>query len=241
MRPRRRLVAFVHRLRIADELVERDRADHAAAFHQVVILRARERIRARRCVDELDAARRTTSASAVRSALALKPAPVADVAGARAAVAEVHGDAVVGVAGDREQRAADRAAAIAQLDDVADDLSVLAALQRRRARRLERRGRRRADERGVVPGQLGERLRQLLQPAVVGEAAVEDGRVGAEDDLERRRRPAAAAAGVAARAPRLSASTVFGANAVSGDRRRRAASAATTVSKSASPAACRCQ
>ena len=36
------------------------------------------------------------------------------------------------MADDREQRAADRAAAILQLDDVGDDLSVLAALERRR-------------------------------------------------------------------------------------------------------------
>ena len=40
------------------------------------------------------------------------------------------------------------------------------------------------DERGVVPRQLRQRLRQLLQPGVVGEAAVVDARVGPEDDLE---------------------------------------------------------
>ena len=35
--------AFVHGLRIADELVARDGAHEPAAFHQMVILRARER------------------------------------------------------------------------------------------------------------------------------------------------------------------------------------------------------
>ncbi len=56
--------------------------------------------------------------------------------------------------------------------------------------REARRGARR-DERGVVPRQLRERLRQLLQPGVVREAAVVHARVGAEDDLETLRRLAA--------------------------------------------------
>ena len=45
-------------------------------------------------------------------------------------------------------------------------------------------GGRRRDERGVVPRQLGHRLRQFLQPAVVREAAVVDRRVAAEVDLD---------------------------------------------------------
>ena len=45
-----------------------------------------------------------------------------------------------------------------------------------------------ADEHGVVPGQLRDRLGQLLQPAVVGEAAVEDRRIGAERRSRDRRR-----------------------------------------------------
>ena len=46
----------------------------------------------------------------------------ADVAGARAAVPEVHGDAVVGMSGHREDRRPDRAALVLELDDVAVDL-----------------------------------------------------------------------------------------------------------------------
>ncbi len=42
-----------------------------------------------------------------------------------------------------------------------------------------------ADEGRVVPGELGERVGQLLQPAVVGEPAVVDPVVAAEDELER--------------------------------------------------------
>ncbi len=41
-----------------------------------------------------------------------------------------------------------------------------------------------ADEGGVVPGHPVHRLGQLLEPAVVGEPAVPDRRVGAEDELE---------------------------------------------------------
>ena len=41
-----------------------------------------------------------------------------------------------------------------------------------------------AQDRGVVPGELGDRLGQFLQPAVIGEAAVVDRGVGAEDDFE---------------------------------------------------------
>ena len=49
-------------------------------------------------------------------------------------------------------------------------------------------GQRRVHPGGTVPGDLGQRLGQLLQPAIVGEAAVPDGRIGPEDDLEAGRR-----------------------------------------------------
>src|SRR5450432_917713 len=45
-------------------------------------------------------------------------------------------------------------------------------------------GRARADEHRVVPGQLGERLGQLLQPSVVRVAAVDDLRVDPEYELQ---------------------------------------------------------
>ena len=41
-------------------------------------------------------------------------------------------------------------------------------------------GARGADQRGVVPGQLGERLGQFLQPAIVRETAIPDGGIGAQ-------------------------------------------------------------
>ena len=103
---------------------------------------------------------------------------VADAPGAGAAVADVDGDRVGGVAWGDPHRHPQHAAFVPDLDQVA----VLD---------LERLGRVRRDQRGVVPGQLGHRLGHFLQPAVVGEAAVVDGGVAAEVDLgagHRRRR-----------------------------------------------------
>src|SRR5439155_3451857 len=97
----------------------------------------------------------------------------ADAARPCAAVAEVNGDAIVRMTDDREKRAPDRPCAISQLDDVAPDLAVLAAGECGRDTALQPRGRRRADEDRVVPRQLRDRLRQLLEPTVVCKAAVE--------------------------------------------------------------------
>ena len=40
------------------------------------------------------------------------------------------------------------------------------------------------DEHGVVPGELGHRLGQFLQPAVVGELSVVDGGIAADVELD---------------------------------------------------------
>ena len=40
------------------------------------------------------------------------------------------------------------------------------------------------DQRGVVPGELGNRLGQFLQPAVVGKAAVVNARIRTEDEFD---------------------------------------------------------
>jgi hypothetical protein len=182
---RRRLVVRAHGSGIADELVARDRAHHPAAFHQVVVLRAGEReLLAGAC--DLDA-RPERQRVGRADGVGVEPGAAGDAPAARAPVAEVHGDAVVRMADDLEQRAADRAAVMLQLDDVGDDLAVLAALERRRFGGAELRGRRGAGQHRVVPRQPCGPLRQLLQPAVVGEAAVEDRRVVAEGNLQTRR------------------------------------------------------
>jgi hypothetical protein len=162
----------VHGLRVADELIARHCAHHPASFHQVVILRARER--------RLLAGRNDFCANAecegVRrpDRVGVEAGARADVAGARAAVAEVHGRAVVRMTDDGEERAAHGPSAVLQLDDLADDLSVLATFECGRAFRAQLRGRHRTDQDCVIPGQPRDRLRQFLKPAVVGEPAVED-------------------------------------------------------------------
>src|SRR4029078_205210 len=45
-------------------------------------------------------------------------------------------------------------------------------------------GRRWADQNGVVPGELGDRLGEFLQPAVVGECTVEDDWISVEIELK---------------------------------------------------------
>ena len=67
---------------------------------------------------------------------------------------------------------------------------------------------------GIVPGELGDRLGQFLQPAVVGEAAVVDRRVGPENHFQLACRAAASAA--VPRSPRPAAPDVFAGSAVSG-------------------------
>src|SRR5204863_9669730 len=126
---RRSLVTFVDRFRIADVLVARRRAHHPAAFHQMVILRAGERELLDRAYDLRPGAerRRVGRPDRVRIEAGAGGHPTA----AGAAVPQMDGDAVVRMTDDGEQRASHRAAAIPQLDEIRDDLSVLAALKGR--------------------------------------------------------------------------------------------------------------
>ena len=89
----------------------------------------------------------------------------------RTAVAERDGDHAIRHSGKEPDGELERAAVVIE----ADPILVLEA---------ERFGRRRADERGVVPGQLGEGIGKLLQPPVVGEATVVKRRGGKKDDLQ---------------------------------------------------------
>ena len=152
-----------------------------AALHRVVLLRRRQRM----MVAGLDDLEPRAEPGRIRRAqqegveLLRGADRVADPAGAAAAVAEEHRDRLGRVAGHDEDRHPHRVAAVAELDDVAVTQAALV-------------GQALGNPRGRVPGQLRERLRQLLQPAVVREAAVPDGGIGPEDDLEsaglRRRR-----------------------------------------------------
>jgi hypothetical protein len=109
--------------------------------------------------------------------------------GPSASITEMHRRGVVRVADDDEERAADLAIAVPEFDEAARDVSVFAPLRRRNAGGFQPLGRGGADENRVVPRQPGDRLGQLLQPAVVGESAVENRRIVSENDLEPLPRP----------------------------------------------------
>jgi len=94
-----------------------------------------------------------------------------DTAGAGAAVSKMEGQRVRRLAGRQPHGNEKRAPPLFQFDDVAADQA-----------KTIRRGWR--DQRGVVPRQLRQRLRDLLQPGVVRKAPVVNGRVGSEDDFE---------------------------------------------------------
>ncbi len=93
---------------------------------------------------------------------------------------------IVGLAGHdpRRQGFADRSAVEFQFDLIDHRLAaflVLLVILQRDAELLRAV---RAYHRDVVPGNFRQRLWQLLQPAIVREAAVKDGWVGAEDQFE---------------------------------------------------------
>ena len=96
---------------------------------------------------------------------------VRDMACLAPPVAEEDGGRIVGVPGQDEDRSLDRAAAVAQLHHVV-------CLQ------VEAFGRGRAEQHRVIPGQLGQRLGQLLQPGVIGKSPIPDAGVRPEDDLQ---------------------------------------------------------
>src|ERR1700722_980735 len=95
----------------------------------------------------------------------------ADLAGFVASVAEVESDGVISVAGNEHDSGFHFASAELQLDVIAvDDAEALRGL--------------RADHRGVVPSEFGVGLRNFLEPAAIGEATVENGGIGFENDFE---------------------------------------------------------
>ncbi|PYX22190.1 MAG: hypothetical protein DMG82_15295 [Acidobacteria bacterium] len=92
--------------------------------------------------------------------------------GARASVAKVDGDGIVGMSGLHPDRPGNFAPREFDRDHVLRlELFALGHLG--------------ADQDGIVPGQFRHRLGKFLQPAVVGELAVVNGRVSAEIDLKR--------------------------------------------------------
>src|SRR5215471_4837642 len=88
-----------------------------------------------------------------------------------ASIAERQGDGPINMSRQYQHRCRNMAAAILELHQVA-----------RLQFQVTRRGW--ADQGGVVPSELGHRIRQLLQPGIVGEATVVNLVVGGEADLQ---------------------------------------------------------
>ena len=153
----------------------------AVAAHLAVVLRQREQVAATAlgdgCAGEEAGRHRATERVGVE----------ADHVGGHAApegaaVAHGHKDGEVGDAGRDEHRDGDLAAIDRQLDDVGGLFAGLVARAEAEAELARRLG---ADHRSVVPGQLGDRVGELLKPGVVGKPAVVGLIVEGEDGLER--------------------------------------------------------
>ena len=149
-------------------------AHDGAPLHAAVLLGRRERVRARELGEADPAVEARCFGASDRERV--EPDSRADPTRVRTAVAERQGDHAVRHAGEEPDGELERAAGIVEADPIL-------------VREAERFGRLRADERGVVPGQLGEGIGKLLQPPVVREAAVVKRGGGEEDDLQATRDP----------------------------------------------------
>ena len=118
----------------------------------------------------------------LRTVNASNPTPEPTRPGVRTAVAERQGDHAVRHSGEEPNGELERTAGIVDADPIL-------------AGEAKRLGRLRADERGVVPGQLRQWIGKLLQPPVVREAAVVKRRGGEEDDLQAAARSARGSSG----------------------------------------------
>ena len=172
------------------DFVEIGFPDEIAAFHRPVFLdvgeqRALAGVHQRRASGKAHRRRRAERVGAGAG-------PLPHMARRGAAVAECDDERVIRKAGLDVDRAADLAATDGDLEDAGVFLADLKVVFLD-ARHLQRRtlgvdaellAELRADENGVVPGNLRDRVRALLQPAVVGEAAVVHLVVGDKADLE---------------------------------------------------------
>ena len=151
------------------KLGQRRLADERAPFHAAVVLRRRERVGARE-LGEFGAAVEAWCFGASEFER-VEPNARTDATRLRAAITERQGDHAVRHAGENPDGKLERAARVVDTDRIL-------VLETERFRCL------RAHERGVVPGQLGERIRKLLQPPVVCEAAVVKREGRDEHDLQ---------------------------------------------------------
>src|SRR5438093_379565 len=116
--------------------------------------------------------------------IGIEAGAVSDLACARPAVAEMQRDTLVGMARNDPGRSSQGSPFVAQLDEVGKYPSMFSAPGADLVRQSQPLGSFRTDESSIIPGKLSQRFRQLLQPTVVGEAAVEKRRVGLKRNLE---------------------------------------------------------
>src|SRR5690242_14396939 len=135
----------------------------------MLFLRAGEGV-LRTGLDDLEAG---SEPGGIRSAegVRIETHAITDAAGAGAPVTEMHGDGIISMTGKDPDGRPHFAPCVVEFDEVL----VLPAVLLSGAR---------AHQGGVIPSELGERLGQFLQPAVVGEAAVGNVDVGPENDFE---------------------------------------------------------
>src|SRR5262245_53610981 len=108
----------------------------------------------------------------------------ADLPCLRPAIAEMQRDALVRVAWHDPRRNSQGSPFVAKLDHVGKYSSVFSASRAHSIGQTEALGGFWTHESGIVPGKLGQGLRQFLQPTVVGKAAVEKSRVGLKSNLQ---------------------------------------------------------
>ena len=153
-------------------------AHQIAPLHAVMELRAGQRI-LRAEFSDLRAGPIAGSTGGANP-IGIEAGAVPDLSRAGAAVAEMQGDALVGMARNDPGRSSQASPFVAQLDEIGKYSAVLAAPGADLIGQTQPLGSFWTDESSVVPGKLGQRLRQLLQPTVVGEATVEKRRIGLE-------------------------------------------------------------
>ena len=155
------------------EISQSEFPDHVAAFHGVVFLGRRQgRLPPGR--GDLEAGRNVRRTGGPQD-VGVVADVLADPAAGGPAVAEGHGDRVVGLPGKDHGHDLQAPAALVQANQVAVGDAQLT-------------GRRRAQQGCVPPGQLGDRVGQLLKPAVVRVPAVVQLGVPFQDQLEVRGR-----------------------------------------------------
>ena len=160
-------------LRMLTELFQRAAANQRPSYHRMMALRG-DKLVASAGFAYLQAAGKPRLAGGTQR-ISIEPECAAHLAGAGPAVAQMHRNRLISLAGVDPNRRGDRRITQAEFDNVA----IVQCQSLRRAR---------ADQCRIVPGHLGQRFRQFLEPGVVSEAAIPNRRIGPKYQLQTFRR-----------------------------------------------------